>query len=98
MVSWCGRQMPQFAPDQAGRRGRQRILFQPLSELKTVKDRIQLDRDLGSDAKDEIRFTLKSRGASFLYAGVAGAVQRVHDGRSGGKRVLHRFTLGPPPP
>ena len=54
-------------PEQVGSKGRQRILFQPVPEPKTVKDRIHLDIHLGSDGKEDVRPALEARGASFLY-------------------------------
>ena len=54
-------------PDDVGRKGRQRILFQPVPEPKTVKDRIHLDINLDGDDKDEVRARLESRGAEFLW-------------------------------
>ncbi|MCQ1994581.1 VOC family protein [Arthrobacter sp. zg-Y1171] len=54
-------------PDQVGRRGRLRILFQTVPEPKTVKDRIHLDVILDDMAKEEARPRLEQRGATFLY-------------------------------
>lgn len=54
-------------PDEVGAKGRQRLLFQPVPEPKTVKDRIHLDINLDGDDKDALRSTLESRGARFLY-------------------------------
>lgn len=47
---------------------RLRILFQPVPEPKTVKDRIHLDVHLNGRTKDEARSDLEARGAVFLYA------------------------------
>ena len=52
--------------DQAGQKDRLRILFQPVPEPKTVKDRIHLDVNLNGRDKDEARKDLEARGASFL--------------------------------
>ncbi|KAD4060188.1 VOC family protein [Arthrobacter yangruifuii] len=54
-------------PDQVGQKDRLRILFQPVPEPKTVKDRIHLDVTLGDMAKEEARTRLEQRGATFLY-------------------------------
>ncbi|WP_146360805.1 VOC family protein [Arthrobacter yangruifuii] len=54
-------------PDQVGQKDRLRILFQPVPEPKTVKDRIHLDVILGDMAKEEARTRLEQRGATFLY-------------------------------
>lgn len=53
--------------DQVGKEGRLRILFQPVPEPKTVKDRIHLDVRLEGRDRDEARAALEKRGASFLY-------------------------------
>lgn len=53
--------------DQAGMKPRQRILFQPVPESKTVKNRIHLDINLDGDDKDALRAGLEQRGATFLY-------------------------------
>ena len=47
---------------------RLRILFQPVPEPKTVKDRIHLDVRLDGRDRDEARSALEARGAVFLYA------------------------------
>lgn len=52
--------------DELGREDRLRILFQPVPEPKTVKDRIHLDVRLQGRNKDEARTELEARGASFL--------------------------------
>ncbi|MBD7995631.1 VOC family protein [Arthrobacter sp. Sa2CUA1] len=44
-----------------------RILFQPVPEPKTVKDRIHLDIRLAGADKDAIRADLEARGAKFLW-------------------------------
>ncbi|WP_323959264.1 VOC family protein [Arthrobacter sp. JZ12] len=54
-------------PDEVGMKGRQRVLFQPVPEPKTVKDRIHLDINLDGDDKDALRSALEKRGAKFLY-------------------------------
>ena len=54
-------------PGQVGQKDRLRILFQPVPEPKTVKDRIHLDVRLEGRDKDEARAALEKRGASFLY-------------------------------
>ena len=54
-------------PDEVGHKDRQRILFQPVPEPKTVKDRIHLDINLDGEDKDEVRARLESRGAQFLW-------------------------------
>ena len=43
-----------------------RILFQPVPEPKTVKDRIHLDIRLAGADRDAIRADLEERGAKFL--------------------------------
>lgn len=53
--------------EQVGMKPRQRILFQPVPEPKTVKDRIHLDINLAGEDKDALRSTLEQRGATFLY-------------------------------
>ncbi|MCC3272545.1 VOC family protein [Arthrobacter zhangbolii] len=52
--------------DEVGRKDRLRILFQPVPEPKTVKDRIHLDVRLQGQDKDAARAALEERGASFL--------------------------------
>lgn len=54
-------------PDQVGRKDRLRILFQPVPEPKTVKDRIHLDVRLDGRDREEARMALEGRGAVFLY-------------------------------
>ena len=55
-------------PEEADSPERLRILFQPVPEPKTVKDRIHLDiRPDGMD-KDEMRAALEARGATYLYS------------------------------
>ncbi|MCC3281351.1 MULTISPECIES: VOC family protein [Arthrobacter] len=44
-----------------------RILFQPVPEPKTVKDRIHLDIRLAGDDVDATRSALEARGAKFLW-------------------------------
>ena len=58
--------------DEAGRRGRRRILFQIVPEAKSVKNRVHWDVDLGGTDKDDARAKLEARGATYL-----------HDGRQG---------------
>lgn len=54
-------------PEEVGAEGRLRLLFQPVPEPKTVKDRIHLDVRLDGDNRDAMRTTLEGRGARFLY-------------------------------
>lgn len=54
-------------PEEVGAKGRQRLLFQPVPEPKTVKDRIHLDINLDGEDKDALRSTLEQRSARFLY-------------------------------
>lgn len=58
--------------EEAGDRGRRRILFQTVPEAKTVKNRVHWDVDLAGADKDGARAALERRGATFL-----------HDGRQG---------------
>lgn len=53
--------------EQVGVKPRQRILFQPVPEPKTVKDRIHLDINLDGQDKDALRDQFERRGATFLY-------------------------------
>jgi Glyoxalase-like domain len=58
--------------DEVESKSRRRILFQPVPEPKTVKDRIHLDIRLDGDDKDAVRSALEARGAQFLYEGRLG--------------------------
>lgn len=51
--------------DQLGKVPRQRMLFQLVPELKTVKNRMHLDLHLGD--RDGMRTQLLERGATFLH-------------------------------
>ena len=51
---------------------RLRILFQPVPEPKTAKDRIHLDIRLNGADKDAKRAELEARGATFRYAAEQG--------------------------
>lgn len=55
-------------PDQVGSKARHRILFQPVPESKSVKNRIHWDVRLAGEDKDEVRARLEARGATFLYS------------------------------
>jgi hypothetical protein len=59
-------------PDQARSLGRQRILFQPVPEDKTVKNRVHWDVNLAGEDKDQVRERLEARGATFLYSASQG--------------------------
>lgn len=52
--------------DDVGRPGRQRILFQPVPEPKTGKNRAHLDIDLGGADRDAQRARLEARGARYV--------------------------------
>ncbi|MBG6183929.1 hypothetical protein IWX65_001897 [Arthrobacter sp. CAN_A214] len=54
-------------PEEVGTKGRQRILFQPVPEPKTGKNRVHLDINLDDGDKDVLRASLEARGARFLY-------------------------------
>ncbi|MBG6179469.1 VOC family protein [Arthrobacter sp. CAN_A1] len=54
-------------PGEEGQKGRLRILFQPVPEPKTVKNRCHLDINLNGGSKDDTRARLEARGAQFLY-------------------------------
>jgi hypothetical protein len=54
-------------PGEEGTPGRLRMLFQPVPEPKTVKNRCHLDINLDGDDKDLLRSQLEGRGALFLY-------------------------------
>lgn len=54
-------------PEQVGRIPRERILFQPVPEGKTVKNRIHWDVELAGEDKDTVRASLEKRGATFSY-------------------------------
>ena len=54
-------------PGEVGQKGRLRILFQPVPEPKTVKNRCHLDINLAGDSKDDTLARLEARGARFLY-------------------------------
>jgi hypothetical protein len=58
--------------DQLQRKDRMRVLFQPVPESKTVKNRVHLDIHLTDADKDSTRASLESRGARFLYQGSQG--------------------------
>jgi hypothetical protein len=53
--------------DQLTRRDRLRLVFQPVPEPKTVKNRVHLDVHLTGTDKDAARSALEARGARFLY-------------------------------
>lgn len=53
--------------EETGQKGRLRLLFQPVPEPKTVKNRIHLDISLDGADKDGLRAGLEARGARFLY-------------------------------
>ncbi|MDQ6753012.1 MAG: VOC family protein [Actinomycetota bacterium] len=53
--------------DELDQRGRRRILFQPVPEGKTVKNRVHWDVNLGGEDKDAVRALLETRGATFLW-------------------------------
>ncbi len=44
-----------------------RILFQPVPEPKTVKNRVHWDVNLSGADKDDVRAALEARGATFLW-------------------------------
>ncbi|WP_343029847.1 VOC family protein [Arthrobacter gandavensis] len=52
---------------EVGSPDRLRILFQPVPEPKTAKDRIHLDIHLNGADRDVMRAELEARGATFLY-------------------------------
>ncbi|NKX53446.1 VOC family protein [Arthrobacter mobilis] len=58
--------------EEVGDRTRRRILFQPVPEGKTVKNRVHWDVHVGDEDKDEVRARLEARGATFLYAASQG--------------------------
>ena len=49
-----------------------RILFQTVSEDKTVKNRIHWDVNLAGKDKDDVRAALEARGATFLWTASQG--------------------------
>ncbi len=51
---------------------RLRILFQPVPEPKTAKDRIHLDIRLNGADRDAMRAQLEARGATYLYSAEQG--------------------------
>lgn len=53
--------------EEVGTKGRQRLLFQPVPEPKTAKNRVHLDINLDDGDKDVLRASLEARGARFLY-------------------------------
>ena len=53
---------------EVGSSERLRILFQPVPEPKTAKDRIHLDVHINGADKDVMRAELEARGATFLYS------------------------------
>ncbi|MHA7240121.1 VOC family protein [Arthrobacter sp. TMS1-12-1] len=52
--------------DDVGRRGRERILFQPVPEPKVTKNRVHIDVDLGGEDRDAQRARLEARGARYV--------------------------------
>ncbi|WP_043441910.1 VOC family protein [Arthrobacter sp. L77] len=52
--------------DDVGRPGRERILFQPVPEPKTTKNRVHLDVDLAGADRDTQRARLEARGARYV--------------------------------
>lgn len=60
-------------PEQVGRPGRDRIIFQLVPEPKTVKNRVHWDVFVApDDDRDVERDRLLARGATFLYEGHEG--------------------------
>jgi hypothetical protein len=49
-----------------GRSGRERVLFQPVPEPKTAKNRVHLDINLGGEDRDGHRARLEARGARYI--------------------------------
>jgi hypothetical protein len=54
-------------PDEAGRPGRRRILFNNVPEPKTVKNRMHFDLHFPDEDAAAVRSRLEGRGAVFLY-------------------------------
>ncbi len=54
-------------PEEKDLPDRRRILFQPVPEPKTVKNRLHWDVRLAGDDRDVVRARLEARGAKFLY-------------------------------
>jgi hypothetical protein len=52
--------------DDVGRPGRERMLFQPVPEPKTAKNRMHIDIDLAGADRDEQRARLEARGARYV--------------------------------
>ncbi|MHA7261794.1 VOC family protein [Arthrobacter sp. TMN-37] len=55
-----------------GQRDRMRLVFQPVPEPKTLKNRVHLDIHLTGEDKDRARDALVARGARFLYSASQG--------------------------
>ncbi|WP_026549081.1 VOC family protein [Arthrobacter sp. Br18] len=58
--------------EDVGRKGRQRILFQPVPEAKSTKNRVHVDINLDGEDKDALRASLEARSARFIHAGSQG--------------------------
>ncbi len=56
-----------LAPDEPASPSRRRVLFQLVSEPKTVKNRMHLDVRVGKDNIEKVLEELQARGATFLH-------------------------------